>query len=127
MAITATDWLITSDVAQEAAFRIDLPEEDRGKWVLSYLPTSRRLTRDQALAGMALAEMIVLDQLYPVGLDQEVAQLHAAELGLALHDVMSLLAMRAPAGSTEPEEPCAADDRLRSAWALAHSAMSFAA
>ncbi|WP_405160353.1 hypothetical protein OG203_28515 [Nocardia sp. NBC_01499] len=128
MAITATDWLITSDVAHEAAFRVDLPENDRGKWVLSYLPTNRRLTRDQAMTGMVLAEMIVLDYLHPVGLDQEVAHLHATELGLTLHDVMSLLAMRAPAESAEPDTPGEpADDRLRSASALVHGATLFAA
>ncbi|MFF3222019.1 hypothetical protein ACFYV7_04410 [Nocardia suismassiliense] len=128
MAITATGWLITSDVVHEAAFRIDLPEQDRGKWVLSYLPTNRRLSRNQAMAGMVLAEMIVLGQPHPAGLDHEVAQLHATELDCTLHDVMSLLALRAPAGSTEPEPPVdPTDDRLRSAAALAHGVTSFAA
>ncbi|WP_433659953.1 hypothetical protein ACQPW1_45705 [Nocardia sp. CA-128927] len=127
MAIKATDWLITSDVAHEAAFRVDLPEEDRGKWVLSYLPTNRRLTKNQALTGMVLAEMILLDHLHPAGLNQEIAQLHAIELGLTLHDIMSLLALRAPE-SAEPDASCeSTDERLRSAWALMHGASCFAA
>ncbi|MFE9578961.1 hypothetical protein ACFYO1_21440 [Nocardia sp. NPDC006044] len=128
MAISATDWLITSDVAHEAAFRVDLPEQDRGKWILSYLPTHRRLTRNQAMAGMVLAEMIVLGGLYPAGLNHEVAQLHAAELGSTLPDIMSLLALRAPADSPEPDvDWCPADDRTRSAAALLHGTRCFAA
>lgn len=96
MPITTTEWLITSDVAHEAAFRIDLPEAGRGKWLLSYLPTDRRLTRAQALAGMVVAEMILMDQLDPSGrFDHEIAELHAAELGLTLHEIMCLLALRA--------------------------------
>lgn len=128
MAIRATDWLITSDVAHEAAFRVDLPEQDRGSWILSYLPTNRRLSKNQAMAGMVLAEMIVLGGLYPAGLNHEVAQLHAAELGSTLHDIMSLLALRAPAESPEPDvDGCPIDDRARSAAALMHGLRSFAA
>ncbi|MFD6162648.1 hypothetical protein ACFWF7_17955 [Nocardia sp. NPDC060256] len=127
MAIRATDWLITSDVAHEAAFRVDLPEADRGKWVLSYLPTNRRLTRNQALTGMVLAEMILLDRLHPAGFDQEIAHVHAMELGFTLHDIMILLALRAPEAA-EPDAPCeVSDDRLRSTLALIHGAASFAA
>ncbi|WP_141691717.1 hypothetical protein [Nocardia brasiliensis] len=124
MSITATAWLITSDVVHEAAFRVDLPEADRGTWVLSFLPTKRRLSRDQAVTGMALAEMIVLGRSHAGGpLDAEIAHLHATELGMTLHDVMSLLALRAPDGS--PPQPPA--DRHNSAAALAHGATSFAA
>ncbi|QIS06514.1 hypothetical protein F5X71_33195 [Nocardia brasiliensis] len=127
MSITATAWLITSDVVHEAAFRIDLPEADRGTWVLSYLPTKRRLSRDQAMTGMALAEMIVLDG-SPSGGPRatEIAELHAAELGMTLHDVMSLLALRAQA-DPEPAPTTPPGDRHRSAAALAHGATSFAA
>ncbi|MEV0028529.1 hypothetical protein [Nocardia sp. NPDC050793] len=94
MAITASEWLITSDVAQEVAFRVDLPETGRGRWVLSYLPTHRRLTRAQALTGLVLAEQVLLEQ-DSGPFDAEIAALHAAELGLTLHDVMCLLALRA--------------------------------
>lgn len=96
MAITATEWLITSDVALEAAFRVDVPEPSRGRWVLSYLPTDWRVTREQALVGVALAEMILLDQPHSGEyFDLEVGRLHAAQLGLTLHEVMCLLALRA--------------------------------
>ncbi|WP_435591477.1 hypothetical protein [Nocardia sp. bgisy118] len=96
MAITASEWLMTSDVAQEVAFRVDLPETGRGRWVLSYLPTHRRLTRAQALTGLALAEQVLLDQDSDTPpFDTEIATLHAAELGLTLYEVMCLLALRA--------------------------------
>ncbi|MGV9820164.1 hypothetical protein [Nocardia xishanensis] len=96
MAITSSEWLMTSDVAQEVAFRVDLPETGRGRWVLSYLPTHRRLTRAQALTGLVLAEQVLLEQDSDTPpFDTEVAELHAAELGLTLHDVMCLLALRA--------------------------------
>ncbi|WP_194816894.1 hypothetical protein [Nocardia sp. XZ_19_385] len=102
MAITEMEWLITSDVALEVAFRVDLPEPGRGGWVLSYLPTSLRFTREQALSGIVLAEMILLEQLSPAQpLDREVAQLRAAELGVTLLDVMCVLALRACTGCRE--------------------------
>ncbi|MFI6867948.1 hypothetical protein [Nocardia sp. NPDC050406] len=95
MAITASDWLITSDVAQEAAFRIDVPESHRGRWVLSYLPTYRRLTREQAVAGVVLAEMIMHELIGGNGeFDGETAALYAETLELTLTDVMCLLALR---------------------------------
>lgn len=95
MAIIASDWLITSDVAHEAAFRIDVPEPQRGRWVLSYLPTSLRLTREQAVAGVVLAEMILLGLLRPGGeFDDEIASLHAGVLGISVTDAMCLLALR---------------------------------
>ncbi|RDI52093.1 hypothetical protein [Nocardia mexicana] len=96
MAILASDWLIRSDVAHEVAFRIDLPESHQGRWVLSYLPTHRRLTRAQALAGVVLAEMVLLDLLEPAGQwDGEIARIYAGELGLSVPDVLCLLAFRA--------------------------------
>lgn len=119
MTITTTEWLISSDVAHEAAFRIDLPEVGRGKWVLSYLPTDRRVTRAQALAGMVVAEMILMDQLDPTGrFDREIAELHAAELGLTLCEVMCLLALRARIGSADAGR-CDPVDRVEHAAARA--------
>ncbi|GAB2651783.1 hypothetical protein [Nocardia goodfellowii] len=117
MAITATDWLITSDIALEAAFRVDLPEPGRGKWILSYLPTNLRLTRAQALSGIVLAEMILLEQRYPAHpLDREVAQLRAADIGITLLDAMVLLALRAPMTAAEQDdEPCVTKVRTRAA------------
>ncbi|MFC9998379.1 hypothetical protein [Nocardia sp. NPDC127526] len=95
MAITASNWLISSDVAQEVAFRVDVPEPRRGRWVLSYLPTSMRLTREQAMAGVVLAEMVIAGLLNPGGeFDGEMATLNAGILGVTLTDVMCLLALR---------------------------------
>ncbi|WP_280384500.1 hypothetical protein [Nocardia wallacei] len=121
MGIIVTDWLITSDVALEAAFRIDLPGPDRGQWVLSYLPAEYRFTRPQALAGMMLAEMIVLDPLAAEDdWDADVASMCAAELGLTLTQAQCLLALRALGASDydscedddspepEPFSPCTA-------------------
>lgn len=102
--ISAGNWLIASDVAHEVAFRIDVPEPHRGRWVLSYLPTHYRLDRRQAVAGIALAEMIFVELLSPGGeFDAEMAALNAAILGVSLMDVMCLLALRQ--GPAEPEVP----------------------
>ncbi len=96
MGIAATDWLITSDVALEVAFRIDLPGPDRGRWVLSYLPIDRRFTRDQALAGVVLAEMVMFEFDGDEGeWDGDLASIYAAEVGLSLNDALCLLALRA--------------------------------
>ncbi|MBF6172963.1 hypothetical protein [Nocardia blacklockiae] len=104
MGIVATDWLITSDVALEVAFRIDLPGPDRGRWVVSYLPADRRFTRDQALAGVVLAEMVMFELPDEGGdWDSDVASVFAAELGLSLTEALCLLALRA-AGITADDE-----------------------
>ncbi|QLY32208.1 hypothetical protein [Nocardia huaxiensis] len=95
MAIKETDWLLTSDVADEAAFRVDVPEPEWGRWVLSYLPTSMRVSKEQAIAGLVLAEMILIGLLRAGGeFDGEMAALHADALGLTVTDVMCLLALR---------------------------------
>ncbi|MGV9665728.1 hypothetical protein ACWDUL_12310 [Nocardia niigatensis] len=113
MAVTEFGWLITSDVAHEVAFRVDVPEENRGRWVLSYLPTSRRLTRDQAVAGVVLAEMILLGLLRPGGeFDGEVAALHAGMIGLTVTDAMCLLALR-DNGSERSGDPAQDARQLR--------------
>ncbi|WP_067815658.1 hypothetical protein [Nocardia inohanensis] len=105
MAITISEWLITSDIACEAAYRVDVPEPERGRWVLSYLPTGIRLSREQALAGVVLAELIMLELLGPEGgFDSEMAVLHAGVLGMSLTDVMCLLALRCRVADTDDEE-----------------------
>ncbi|MGV9410312.1 hypothetical protein ACWDOP_10390 [Nocardia sp. NPDC003693] len=108
MAIITTDWLITSDAAHEVAFRIDVPEPGRGRWVLSYLPSSFRVTREQALAGIVLAELILVGLLRPGGeFETEMAALHAEVLGLSVTDAMCLLALRMPgAQPRKPEGRC---------------------
>ncbi|MEC3951452.1 hypothetical protein VMT65_00255 [Nocardia sp. CDC153] len=96
MAIQDFDWLISSDKADEVAFRVDVPGEDRGRWVLSYLPTYRRLSRDEAIVGLRLAEMILIGLSSPAGeFDAEVATLHAEMIGVTVTDVMCWLALRA--------------------------------
>ncbi|MEU1428970.1 hypothetical protein ABZ412_18015 [Nocardia sp. NPDC005746] len=106
MAVWENEWLITSDVAHEVAFRVDVPERGRGRWVLSYLPTTRRLTRERALAGVRLAELILLGLPGPTGeFDTEAATLHAALIGLGLTEAMCLLALRDTGGDVEAE-PC---------------------
>lgn len=107
MAITTNDWLITSDVAHEVAFRVDAPEPGHGRWVLSYLPTWFRLSREQAVAGVVLAEMILIGLLRTGGeFDAEVAALHAGILGLTVTDAMCLLALRVEVGEPRPAGRC---------------------
>ncbi|MGW4531614.1 hypothetical protein ACWEOI_11745 [Nocardia sp. NPDC004340] len=104
MAVWENEWLITSDVAHEVAFRVDVPEPGRGRWVLSYLPMTRRLTRAQALAGVRLAELILLGFSGPTGeFDADAASLHAALIGLGLTEAMCLLALRDTGDGGEPE------------------------
>ncbi|WP_458689245.1 hypothetical protein [Nocardia tengchongensis] len=108
MAIIELEWLLTSDVAHEVAFRVDVPERNSGQWVLSYLPTTRRLTREQALAGLGLAELILIGLRSPGGeFDADIAALHAAVIGLTVTEAMCLLALRdtgTPDGDEPPEE-----------------------
>ncbi|APA94306.1 hypothetical protein [Nocardia seriolae] len=103
MAVTDSQWLFTSDVVREVAFRIDVPEQHRGRWVLSYLPTYRRLSKEEAFAGLVLAEMIFIGLLRPGGeFDTEVAALHAGMIGLTVTDAMCLLALREARRDREP-------------------------
>ncbi|WP_330184572.1 hypothetical protein OHB26_13825 [Nocardia sp. NBC_01503] len=96
MTKTASDWLIAGNGAHEAAFRIDEPGPHHGQWVLSYLP-GQRLTREQAYAGVALAELIIGGFDCPVTkFEQEMASMHAEVLGMELVDIMLRLALRDP-------------------------------
>ncbi|MFE5283387.1 hypothetical protein ACFRAQ_00260 [Nocardia sp. NPDC056611] len=114
MAVVEYEWLITSDVAHEVAFRVDVPERGRGRWVLSYLPTTRRLTREQALAGVRLAELILLGFPGPTAeFDAEAATLHAALIGLGLTEAMCLLALRDTGGDAEAESREEGETRAR--------------
>ncbi|MEU0544390.1 hypothetical protein ABZ319_31420 [Nocardia sp. NPDC005978] len=111
MAIFTTDWLITSDAAHEVAYRIDVPEPGRGRWVLSYLPSSFRVTREQALAGIVLAELILAGLFCPGReLEWDAAGLHARVLGITVPEAMCLLALRGPGreiwDARKPEGRC---------------------
>lgn len=95
MPVQPADWLISSDIVDEVAFRVDIPGDDQGKWIVSFLPTEFRLTEKQALTCMELAEMVLLALESPVdSLDLEFARIRATELGLSLEDLMWLLAAR---------------------------------
>ncbi|WP_280461795.1 hypothetical protein [Nocardia carnea] len=87
--ITATDWLITSDVTVEHAYRDN--ESDAAGWRLSWLP-DRPLTREQALAGMML-DVLVSD---PESALTEIAEAeaHAVTLGIRFEQAVILLAQR---------------------------------
>lgn len=114
MAVLEYEWLITSDVAHEVAFRVDVPEPGRGRWVLSYLPTTRRLTREQALAGVRLAELILLGFPGHTGeFDAESATLHAALIGIGLTEAMCLLALRDTDAAADAEPREEGDTRAR--------------
>lgn len=54
MTIYVTHWSMTSDLTAESAYR--LADKWAKSWRLSWLP-ERLLTREQALAGMDLAEI----------------------------------------------------------------------
>ena len=95
MTINETEWLITSDRILEVAFRVDLPETHCGMWILSYLPTRLRVTREQAVIGMTLAEIVLTGQFDDAdALVPEVAHLYADRLGFPLVDVACMLAVR---------------------------------
>ncbi|MFD3510867.1 hypothetical protein [Nocardia sp. NPDC058666] len=108
--VNNAEWFITSDVAHEAAYRFDLPGPSQRRWKLSYLPEYWSLTKEQAVSGLVLAEMIILDTDFATaGLDLELAEIMAAELGLTLTSVMMLLAARAPTDSLSVALGAAAD------------------
>lgn len=84
--------------------------------MLSYLPTYRRLSRDQALVGVRLAELILDDSIYRnAESDLLVARLHAEELELELTDAMCLLALRSGEFGESASEPrnCAEQQVIR--------------
>ena|SRR6266568_3141172 len=55
MTLYSTEWTISSDVTPERAFRIS--RESANTWQLSWLD-GRMLTRDQAIIGMELDELL---------------------------------------------------------------------
>ncbi|WP_153411424.1 hypothetical protein [Nocardia macrotermitis] len=95
MPVHTAEWLISSDIVEEVAFRIDIPGGDQGRWIVSFLPPEFRLTEAQALTCLELAEMVLLALESPVGtLELELARIRATELELSLDDLMWLLATR---------------------------------
>ncbi|WP_054814814.1 hypothetical protein [Nocardia arizonensis] len=70
MHIHATDWTITSEITPEWAYRV--ADGHGAVWRLTWLP-DRRLTREQALAGMELDEIVSV----PAAVDDRFAQARA--------------------------------------------------
>ncbi|MFE7745324.1 hypothetical protein [Nocardia sp. NPDC057455] len=91
MALDITDSIITSDITPENA-RL-LPYTSGASWELSWLP-SVVLTREQAVSGMALDEILSDPGTLTSDLALELAALHAAQLGLTLRDVLIRLYVR---------------------------------
>ncbi|MEU2120317.1 hypothetical protein [Nocardia niwae] len=91
MALDITDAIITSDITPETA-RL-LPVSPGTAWELSWLP-SVILTREQALSGMVLDEMLSDPGTITSDLALELATMHASELGVSLRDVLIRLYVR---------------------------------
>ncbi|MEV0298390.1 hypothetical protein [Nocardia sp. NPDC050710] len=88
MALEITDLFITSDVTPETARHIP-----GTGWFLSWLPTTT-LTREQAVSGMVLDEILSDPDLTDATLAMELAALRAADLGTDLVDVVIRLYAR---------------------------------
>ncbi|UGT63681.1 hypothetical protein [Nocardia asteroides] len=88
MALHSTATTITSTVSPEQA-RLD----EFGTWRLDWLPDIP-LTRDQAVSGMVLDEVLSDSAAVHDAMAVELAQLRAAELGLDLTQVLLRLFLR---------------------------------
>ncbi|MEV0032624.1 hypothetical protein [Nocardia sp. NPDC050793] len=85
MTIYVTDWSMTSDCTNESAQRV--ADKWPKSWRLSWLP-DRLLTREQALAGMDLAE-IVSTQTYRHDRLAHLRAVHyAGQLGIPLEQIL---------------------------------------
>ncbi|MFE3794487.1 hypothetical protein KHQ06_30150 [Nocardia tengchongensis] len=91
MALRISGRAITSDMTPETAHLV--PGSDGGRWVLSWLP-GRDLTREQAIDGMALDEILsdlsATDEEFVL----ELAALRAESLGMRLEEAVVRLAAR---------------------------------
>ncbi|MCC3327853.1 hypothetical protein [Nocardia abscessus] len=91
MALDITHSIITSDITPESA-RL-LPFSTGAAWELSWLPTVT-LTREQAVSGMVLDEMLSDPGTLTSDLARELAGIRAAELGISLRDALIRLYVR---------------------------------
>lgn len=91
MALRITDELIASDVTPEVARRV--PDSIDGQWFLSWLP-DYPLTREQAISGMVLDEILSAPEPADDGFAMELATLRADSLGLDLPEVVLRLSAR---------------------------------
>ncbi|MEU0538424.1 hypothetical protein [Nocardia sp. NPDC005978] len=90
MALTFSPGLVTSDITPEIAWHVAASE---GDWVLSWLP-ERRLSRQAAISGMVLDEVLSDPDPADPELVLELAAARAADLGLTLPQVVERLALR---------------------------------
>lgn len=91
MALDITDSIITSDITPENARLLSISPGEA--WELSWLPTVA-LTREQAVNGMVLDELLSDPGTAANDLALEVAAIRAAELGISLRDVLLRLYLR---------------------------------
>ncbi|MGK8521360.1 hypothetical protein ACRS6B_07280 [Nocardia asteroides] len=90
MALDITDSTITSDITPESARSLSFSGR---AWELSWLPTVV-LTREQAVSGMVLDEMLSDPGTLASDLALELAAIRAADLGFTLRDVLIRLYAR---------------------------------
>lgn len=102
MALHITDWMITSDITPETAHYI--PLATGGQWILSWLP-GRALTREQAVSGMVLDEILSTPDPADGEFALELAGMRAAQLGIVLEDVVLRLAARMLERDGQHREP----------------------
>ncbi|MEU6833119.1 hypothetical protein ABZ894_31125 [Nocardia beijingensis] len=89
MALHITDSIITSDITPETARLLS----SCAAWELSWLPTVA-LSREQAISGMVLDEMLSDPGTLTSDLALELAAIRAADLGVTLRDVLLRLYVR---------------------------------
>lgn len=89
MTVYATPWTMTSDRTPEYAFRRDGSE--RSDWQLSWF-ADRRLTREQALAGLELDELVSNPDLIEDAVAHAAIADRADVLGIDWQDAIVLLA-----------------------------------
>jgi len=88
MNIHATDWTMTSDITPEWAYRI--ADGVGPVWRLTWLP-DRRLSREQALAGMELDEILSAPAAVNDRLADAQSRTRADRLGILLEQAVILL------------------------------------
>lgn len=91
MALDITDSIITSDITPETARLLTF--SSGAAWELSWLPTVA-LSREQAVSGMVLDEMLSDPGTLTSDLALELAAIRAADLGVTLRDVLLRLYVR---------------------------------
>ncbi|MFG1793212.1 hypothetical protein [Nocardia sp. NPDC049149] len=102
MTLHSTEWTITSDITPEWAIRV--PQDDEHEWMLSWLH-GRLLTRDQAIIGMELDELLSVPDLVYDCWHLSLVHDYANRLGVLLEDAVILLAVQIMARLLTAEAP----------------------